>query len=344
MPWSRSSAPSGTVGMPSSSPTSSLTAPSRHVCLPRRRAEPGDRRGRPAVELRRRRRDVPPRRRGEADRPRLPLRPVRRGHNIAGRAAAAPDHRRLRGDAAAPAAALPPRRRPWRRQDDHDRPVHPRAPRPGRPPALPHRRPGLARRAVAGRSSTRSSTSTFDILTRDRIESSRTGNPFDESDLLIARLDKLSPRRGPPAHARAARRTGTSSSSTRRTSSRATLAGDEVKKTKRRLLAERVRRTHPPLPAPDRDAAQRQGGGLPAVHEPARPRPLRGPPAHGQADGAPARLGPARPHAPADQGGARQVRRHAALPAALRRTSCRTTSPGPRPPSTSRSRPTSARR
>jgi superfamily II DNA or RNA helicase len=32
----------------------------------------------------------------------------------------------------------------------------------------------------------------FDLLTRDRIEGSRTGNPFDESGLLIARLDMLS--------------------------------------------------------------------------------------------------------------------------------------------------------
>jgi SNF2 family DNA or RNA helicase len=32
----------------------------------------------------------------------------------------------------------------------------------------------------------------FDLLTRDRIEGSRTGNPFDETDLLIARLDMLS--------------------------------------------------------------------------------------------------------------------------------------------------------
>jgi superfamily II DNA or RNA helicase len=32
----------------------------------------------------------------------------------------------------------------------------------------------------------------FDLLTRDRIEGSRTGNPFDETDLLIARLDMVS--------------------------------------------------------------------------------------------------------------------------------------------------------
>jgi SNF2 family DNA or RNA helicase len=31
----------------------------------------------------------------------------------------------------------------------------------------------------------------FEILTRDRITASRTGNPFNEADLLIARLDKL---------------------------------------------------------------------------------------------------------------------------------------------------------
>ena len=38
--------------------------------------------------------------------------------------APAPDHRRLQGDAGAPAAPLPPRRRSGRRQDDHGRALH----------------------------------------------------------------------------------------------------------------------------------------------------------------------------------------------------------------------------
>ena len=80
----------------------------------------------------------------------------------------------------------------------------------------------------------------FDILTRDRIENSRSGNPFNEADLLIARLDKLSRDEElitkleqsedwdlivfDEAHKLSA-----------------TLTGDEVKKTKRRLLGEHTR-------------------------------------------------------------------------------------------------------
>ena len=110
------------------------------ILVPRPRAQPRDRRGGPALELRRRRRALPPRRRGEAHRPRLPLRPVPRRHHRVGRGAAAPDHRGLRADAPAPAAALPARGRPRRRQDDHDRAAHPRAPRPRRAQALPDHR------------------------------------------------------------------------------------------------------------------------------------------------------------------------------------------------------------
>ena len=72
------------------------------------------------------------------------------------------------------------------------------------------------------------------------------------------------------------RPTGTSSSSTRRTRCRAHFFGDEVKKTKRYQLGERLGRHHPPPAADDRDAAHRQGGGLPALPGAARPRPLRG--------------------------------------------------------------------
>ena len=80
----------------------------------------------------------------------------------------------------------------------------------------------------------------FAQLTRDRIESSASGNPFADADLLIARLDKLSRDEDlqlildnapdwdlivfDEAHKLSAQ-----------------LFGDEVKKTKRRLLAERVR-------------------------------------------------------------------------------------------------------
>ncbi|MEI8334430.1 MAG: helicase-related protein, partial [Chloroflexota bacterium] len=80
----------------------------------------------------------------------------------------------------------------------------------------------------------------FTLLTRDRIEGSASGNPFADTDLMIARLDKLSRDEDlqllldnapdwdlivfDEAHKLSAQ-----------------LFGDEVKKTKRRLLAERVR-------------------------------------------------------------------------------------------------------
>ena len=51
------------------------------------------------------------------------------------RTAAAPDHGRLRVDAAAPAAALRPCRRSRRRQDHHGRPLHPRTASCGPTPA-----------------------------------------------------------------------------------------------------------------------------------------------------------------------------------------------------------------
>ncbi len=140
-----------------------------------------DRRGGPAWAFDGDGEAVPPRRRGEADRPRLPVRPVLAVTHRARRAAAAPDHRGLRGDAAAPAAALPAGRRPGRRQDDHGRALHPGAARPRRPPALPDRRAGQPRGAVAGRSSTRSSGSPFDILTARPDRGARLGQPVRSS-------------------------------------------------------------------------------------------------------------------------------------------------------------------
>ena len=106
----------------------------------------GCRRG-TAVELRRRRGAVPARVRGPAHPPRAPVRPAAGSPYVGGRPAAAPDHRRLRGDAAAPATALPPGRRPGRRQDHHGRPAHQGADRPRRPGALPHRLPRQPRLA-----------------------------------------------------------------------------------------------------------------------------------------------------------------------------------------------------
>ncbi len=89
----------------------------------------------------------------EAHRIRLgaPLRSGARRPHIHGRAAAASDHGRLRGDAAAAAPAVPSGRRSGRRQDDHGRPAHQGADRAWRPAAVPRGLPGESRRAVAGR-------------------------------------------------------------------------------------------------------------------------------------------------------------------------------------------------
>ena len=73
------------------------------------------------------------------------------GPHLGRRAAAAPDHGRLRGHAAAPAAALPAGRRSGRRQDHHGRPADQGTDRARRPAALPGRLPRQPGRAVAGR-------------------------------------------------------------------------------------------------------------------------------------------------------------------------------------------------
>ncbi len=99
----------------------------------------------------RRRRALPPRQRGAPHPARLPLRPAARGQQLQRDAAAAPDLGGLRGDAHPPAAALPARRRPRRRQDHHGRPAHQGADGARRRQARAHRLPGHARRPVAGR-------------------------------------------------------------------------------------------------------------------------------------------------------------------------------------------------
>ncbi len=84
-----------------------------------------------------------------------------------------------------------------------------------------------------------------------------------------------------------------------------------------------ARRAHPAPPADDRDAAHRQGGGLPALPVAARPRPLRGPARDKRAQTAHADG----PHAADGQGEAAHLRRQAAVPRAPglhgRRTRCR---------------------
>ena len=58
--------------------------------------------------------------------------------------------------------------------------------------ALPSGRPGWAGHPVAGRAGGEVRTLEFEILGRDAIEASRSGNPFGERDLVIARMDHLS--------------------------------------------------------------------------------------------------------------------------------------------------------
>ena len=80
----------------------------------------------------------------------------------------------------------------------------------------------------------------FAILTRDMIENPRTGNPFNDEDLLIARLDKLS--RDEDLQLKLEQSTDWDLivfDEAHKLS--ATLQGDEVRKTRRRLLGERAR-------------------------------------------------------------------------------------------------------
>ena len=72
-------------------------------------------------------------------------------------------------------------------QDHHDRPPATRADRPRPARAVPHHRPRRPRRAVAGELSEKSNLH-FDILTRDRIESSYAGNYFSDSTLSTRHL------------------------------------------------------------------------------------------------------------------------------------------------------------
>ena len=86
---------------------------------------------------------------GSAHSPCAPLRPRAGGPHVSRRVAAASAHSRLRGDAAAPAVALPARRQPGRGQDHHGRVSDQVADRPRRPGAVSDRLPRHPCRAVA---------------------------------------------------------------------------------------------------------------------------------------------------------------------------------------------------
>ena len=130
---------------------------------------------------------------------------------------------------------------------------------------------------------------------------------------LIARLDQLGPQRRLQAKL-AADRLGSGRSSTRPTRCRPATSATRSSRPSATTWASCSRELDPPLPADDRHAPQRQGGGLPALPGPAGRGPLRG-----QVPGR-------RPHSPTPSDlmrrmvkeKLRQVRRHAALPGAPR--------------------------
>ncbi len=117
----------------------------------------------------------------------------------------------------------------------------------------------------------------FEILTNDKLEAARTGNWFLETNLVIARLDKLSRNEDVQEKLQAPDCRWDLIVCDEAHKMSATFFGGEVKYTKRYRLGQLLSGAHAALPADDRDAAQRQGRGLPALHGAARRRPLRGP-------------------------------------------------------------------
>ena len=254
---------------PARSPTSCSTAHDE--------ARARGRRAGPALELRRRRRAVPARLRGAAHPPRAPLRPGAGRPHLARRAAAAPDHGGLRGDAAAPAAALPAGRRPRRRQDDHGRAAHQGADRPRRPAALPRSSAPAAWPSSGRTSSTAGSTcpSRSSPTTSSRPRAPATGSWRPTSSSPASTSSRRNEDVQQKLQAPDCRWDLVVCDEAHKMS--ATFFGGEIKYTKRYQLGQLLSAADAALPADDGDAAQRQGGGLPALHGAARRRPLRGP-------------------------------------------------------------------
>ena len=107
----------------------------------------------------------------------------------------------------------------------------------------------------------------FEIATNDKLEAAHTGNWFRENNLVIARLDKLSRDEAVQAKLKDTDWDLIVCDEAHKMS--ATFFGGEIKYTKRYRLGQ-LHRLEPALPADERHAAQRQGGGFPAFHGLAR--------------------------------------------------------------------------
>ena len=147
----------------------------------------------------------------------------------------------------------------------------------------------------------------FDILTRDQIEASVTGNPFVEKNRLIVRLDMAARSDELKAKLQAAPDWDLIICDEAHRMA-ASYFGGEVKETQRHKLGKLLGHPNPELPADVGDAAQRQGSRLPALHGAARRRPFRRAVSRGRSQGRRVRH-----DASAHQRGTLSVRRHAAV-------------------------------
>jgi hypothetical protein len=115
----------------------------------------------------------------------------------------------------------------------------------------------------------------FDILSRDMIESARTGNPFVERSLLIARVDQLARNEDLQVKLRASDWDLVVVDEAHKMAAR--YFGSKLEKTKRYQVGEPTSRDHAASALAHSHPTQRQGRGLPAVPGPPRPRQVHGP-------------------------------------------------------------------